>query len=214
MRYRVLLNTQLLRRFFGICIISLLGTLSTTLHAYSLELQWNAPSNQITAGYKLYYGTASRQYTNVSNAGTNLSYTVSNLVAGVPYYFAATDYDAQLQESDFSNEATWIGDGVLTLFIQPPALGSSTNPITLQFPENPGKTYTVQASADLITWTNIAVDIAPTNRFWSFQEASVYERRFYRLSIETNAVVQAQTVRTNYLGIQRFAPQRPAPALL
>ena len=214
MRSLVLLNTNLLRRFLGICIVSILGCFSTTLYGYSLELQWNAPSNQITAGYKLYYGTASGQYTNVADAGTNLYYTVSNLVAGVPYFFAATDYDNTQQESDFSNETSWIGDGVITLFMQPSTNGNPTNPITIQFPENPGKTYTVQASADLVLWTNVAVDVATTNRFWSFQEESIYPRRFYRLSIETNAVVQAQTVRTNYLGIQRFAPQRPAPPLL
>jgi len=56
------------------------------------------------AGYKLYYGTSSRNYSNNINVGMVTSYTVSGLAPGT-YYFTVTAYDASGNESGFSNEA-------------------------------------------------------------------------------------------------------------
>lgn len=58
-------------------------------------------------GYRIYYGAKSGTYTNSVSTGTNLTVTISNLVRGVKYFFAATAYDAGGMESAFSNEATF-----------------------------------------------------------------------------------------------------------
>lgn len=73
----------------------------------SVTLAWDAsPSTGITA-YRVYYGPASRTYTNfVSVPGTQLTAVVSNLVQGATYYFAATALAGEL-ESDFSNEVSY-----------------------------------------------------------------------------------------------------------
>ena len=49
-----------------------------------------------------------RAYTNSVDAGTNLSATVTNLVAGPTYYFSATAYDTNVPplESDYSDEVS------------------------------------------------------------------------------------------------------------
>jgi hypothetical protein len=77
----------------------------------SSQLVWDAPTtnpdgtplNGTLAGYKVYYGTASGNYTMVIDAGNVTSYDVSGLAAGT-YYFVVTAYDTVGSESPYSNE--------------------------------------------------------------------------------------------------------------
>lgn len=73
----------------------------------SVTLAWDASAgtNEI-AGYNIYYGTASRAYTVEISAGTALTCTISNLVRGSTYFFAATAVDAFGLESDYSDEVS------------------------------------------------------------------------------------------------------------
>src|SRR6185503_1851054 len=68
-------------------------------------LAWNANTETNIAGYKLYYGVASRTYTNVTTLGNVTTASVANLVEGRNYYFAITAYDSLGLESDYSTEA-------------------------------------------------------------------------------------------------------------
>jgi hypothetical protein len=74
----------------------------------SATLAWDAgaPSAGV-AGYFLYYGTASRSYSNRVDLGLATSAVVTNLAVGTTYYFATTAYTSAGLESDFSNEAVW-----------------------------------------------------------------------------------------------------------
>lgn len=69
-----------------------------------VNLSWQPSPDTNVIGYNIYYGTASRSYTNEVSLGNISSATISGLVGGVTYYFAATSYDATGDESDFSNE--------------------------------------------------------------------------------------------------------------
>ncbi len=91
---------------------SLTGSGVAAPPTYSATLSWQAPSTNadgspITdlAGYKIYYGTSSRQYTNSSDVGSNTTGTIQGLSAGT-YYFAVTAYDSYGNESGYSNEVT------------------------------------------------------------------------------------------------------------
>lgn len=70
------------------------------------KLAWDASPDASVRGYRVYWGAASRTYTNSLDAKSNLMATVSGLVEGITYYFAATAYDGDRVESVFSNEAT------------------------------------------------------------------------------------------------------------
>ena len=71
---------------------------------HALKVTWNPAEN--VAGYKVYWGTESRQYTGVLDVGnTNLA-TIPNLEANQLYFVAATSYNLLGVESDFSNEAS------------------------------------------------------------------------------------------------------------
>jgi Fibronectin type III domain len=62
--------------------------------AASLTLAWDPPSDGITAGYTLLYGTSSGSYPWQINIGMVTSYTVLNLSPGTNYYFVVRAYDA------------------------------------------------------------------------------------------------------------------------
>jgi translation elongation factor EF-1beta len=74
--------------------------------AGNVSLAWDASDSPGVAGYNVYYGVASGNYTSFISAGNVLGCTVSNLATGVTYFFAATAYDANGSESDFSDEAS------------------------------------------------------------------------------------------------------------
>src|ERR1017187_7582186 len=92
-------------------IIIALASLALTAHAATVQLAWDASNtgtNSPIANYKVYYGPASRTYTNTVSAGTNVTATVTNLSKGQTYFFAATATDTNNLESDFSNEVSWL----------------------------------------------------------------------------------------------------------
>ncbi len=67
----------------------------------------NADGTPLTdlAGYRVYYGTSSGNYSKMIDIGNVLTYTINNLVSGT-YYFAVTAYDSQNLESSYSNEVS------------------------------------------------------------------------------------------------------------
>lgn len=58
------------------------------------------------AGYKIYYGTAPGNYTQVINAGNVNTFQVTNLTGGTTYFFAISAYDITGNEGPLSNEAS------------------------------------------------------------------------------------------------------------
>jgi hypothetical protein len=70
----------------------------------SVTLAWNASTDPSVAGYNVYYGGASGNYTNEICAGNATDATISGLVEGTTYYFVATTYAASGMESSFSSE--------------------------------------------------------------------------------------------------------------
>jgi len=84
---------------------------AATASAGSTTLSWYPPTanedgTPLTdlAGYKIYYGTASRSYTQIIDVGNKTIQTVPNLSEGVTYYFAVTAYNTAQKESKYSNE--------------------------------------------------------------------------------------------------------------
>jgi hypothetical protein len=96
-------------RFFRV----LANTYSLTPHTNrgTVTLAWDyicGTSNDVT-GYRIYVGNASRAYSNVVSVSmcTNRTGTVSNIIPGVTYYFAATALAESALESDYSDELTY-----------------------------------------------------------------------------------------------------------
>jgi fibronectin type 3 domain-containing protein len=93
------------------------------LAAGTVTLAWDpSPATNAIASYNLYYGAGSATYTNVLAAGTNTTASVSNLVEGATYYFAATAVDTNGLESNYSTEVSTVIPVKLTN--QPPTLNA------------------------------------------------------------------------------------------
>ena len=148
--------------------------------AQTVTLGWNASVSSDVVGYNIYYGTNSGSYPNKIDAGEVTTFTISNLTAGVTYYFAATDYDAGGNESGYSSEISFLLPGILTL-----TQGANAGaPPVIQFPVAPGHWYEVQATTDLQSWASIwQTDVATANTWLQFTDpdSAAFSSRFYRL---------------------------------
>ncbi len=89
--------------------MSLIGLLlaSATALAAEVRLAWDPSPGPEVIGYRLYWGTQSRQYARSVDVGLVTTATIRELSAGTTYYFAATAYASRGLESDFSNEVQY-----------------------------------------------------------------------------------------------------------
>ena len=80
---------------------------TSAVHAAQISLEWDANGEPDLAGYTVYYGTSSGNYTASADVGNNTHCVISNLEPGVTYYLAATAYDSEGNESGFSDEIVY-----------------------------------------------------------------------------------------------------------
>jgi hypothetical protein len=98
---------------FSVLVISfvtfLLVSILTIQNAHSdqVALTWAPNPEPDLVGYRIYYGTSTRNYSFFIDVGNTTSYIAQGLEEGRPYYFAATAYDMAGNESDFSNEVVY-----------------------------------------------------------------------------------------------------------
>lgn len=139
---------------FGIRVSAVLVSLfvcSLAKATLSVPLDWNPNTDPSVAGYNVYYGSASHNYTNVINVGYTTNTVVGGLVEGQTYYFAVTAYTFDGLESDFSNEYIFLVPGRLTI-----TQGATpASPMQIRFPVAPGHWYELQQSVDLVSWLSI-----------------------------------------------------------
>ena len=106
----------------------------------SVTLTWNPSIATNVSGYKIYTGTASHNYSATNTTGLATNATISGLVEGQTYYFAASTYDSAGNQSTNSGEVSYVVPAVL-----PPGL----HPVTgLTVTANPGVPNSV-----ILSWT-------------------------------------------------------------
>lgn len=79
--------------------------------AATVTVAWDPNPEPTVAGYRLYYGTSSRYYTNSVDVSNSTRCTISALVEGVTYYMAVTAYDTSGNQSGYSNEIVYTVPG-------------------------------------------------------------------------------------------------------
>jgi len=111
-----------LRLFLGAL---LLASAFPALAQRTITLEWNPSPSADVVDYNVYYGDSARAYTNTVATGGGTTVTISNLVVGATYYFAATAVDVFAGESDYSEEISYtVSSSVLN---SPPTLDSLAN---------------------------------------------------------------------------------------
>lgn len=130
--------------FFSVCPLK--------AHAGQATLSWGASSSTAVTGYRLYYGTASGNYTQNVDAGNVTTFTVGNLTDGQTYYFAAKAYDAAGNLSGYSNETSAVISSVSKLTVTIGGVGGgsvNSNPAGIAC--STGSCYSDYASGTQVT---------------------------------------------------------------
>jgi len=89
-----------------VCSVAFLLLGAFAVAGATVSLAWYPSADTNVAGYSLFYGPASRQYTTCQDAGTNTSISVSGLADGQTYYFATATYNSSGAVSPYSNEVS------------------------------------------------------------------------------------------------------------
>ena len=79
----------------------------SSAQAVEVTLTWDDNHDPDLAGYRIYYGKATRNYSCHHDVGRMTHHTIVGLEAGMTYYFAATAYDSYGNESGFSEELVY-----------------------------------------------------------------------------------------------------------
>jgi hypothetical protein len=75
--------------------------------AHAVTLTWDASTGGNVAGYRVYYGAGSRNYTNNLNVANQTAAAVTGLRPGIQYFFSVVAYNTWGIESEFSNEISF-----------------------------------------------------------------------------------------------------------
>jgi len=130
----------------------------------SVTLAWDPSPNATVVDYKVYYGVATKVYTNAVDAGPTNVVTITNLASGIRYYFAATAIDNLGQESAYSVETNYVlstGNGMPTIT----AIGNQAivlDTTTIPLPFQVGDSQTPAANLTLSANANNAALVAPS----------------------------------------------------
>ena len=135
------------------------------------EFSWLPNTEPNLAGYRIHYGTASRTYTTTVDVGLpqpvdgRIHATVTGLIPGETYFFAATAYDASGGESDYSTEVS---------YTVPPA--SATPPVaadgSASGPEDSAITGQLEVSNSSGLPLQYAVQTGPASGTLSIEDAT------------------------------------------
>jgi hypothetical protein len=186
------------------------------LAAGALKASWNANTEPDLAGYKIYYGLSSGNYTISINVGKVTQYTVNQLTEGLVYYFVVTAYDTAGNESAYSQE---VSGQIPVVDHTPPALSNVRliNPTTVEVLFNePVGGASAQTKGNYIINKGIVVvgatlqsDTRTVNLTTSAHTAgetySLTVRNVADRAIPANAMSQAQTFTYTY----QVEDQRP-----
>ena len=141
----------------------------------SVTLAWNPSTSLDVVGYIIYYGTASRVYSDCVLVGNATSVTLSGLVPGTTYYFAATTVDILGNESEFSNEARYTMPVTAPVLTLSPGLGGQSG---FMVTGDVGQPYVVQRSTNLLDWISLKTNTVPF--LFTDTNAARFSNRFYR----------------------------------
>jgi hypothetical protein len=140
------------RQFFTILLFLLLAARPAA--AASVTLAWTPSANPAVTGFIIYYGTASRAYSQSLTVGNVTNATITGLTDGTAYFFSATTYDAGGRQSDFSQEVVYQIPAlpvtpVVTNTTPVPPPQTNTVPVVTNAPVDPSALPTLDPVTDI-----------------------------------------------------------------
>lgn len=135
-----------------------------------VSVAWDSNTETNLSGYRIFWGTNSRQYTASKSVGKVTKATINGLTWGQSYYFAATAFNRDCLESDFSNEVSFTHTNNVTFDMPLLPAQILTTSLTkevelngcgpsfyfdLEFRGRPGQTYQVQRRVEGGAWETV-----------------------------------------------------------
>ncbi len=153
----LLFHSKIYLQFIALVLfICILLPLNGSAHAAQVTLTWDPNTEPDVAGYRIYYGFASDQYSNRIDVGNQTSYTVASLAGGETYYFAATVYDQEGNESDFSDEVAFQAPVPCTFSVSPASqsFAADGGPAAINVTTQSGCTWVTVSNASWLVITS------------------------------------------------------------
>ena len=168
--------------------VFLVESSKTFLTLNVVTLAWNPSPDSGPVRYFLRWGLSISGCTNQFDVGNKLTAVIGGLRTDVCYVFQVVAYDGVGNESPPSNQIEYTPRSRpklnLSLDNKNPASG-----LTLSFNGNPGNTYSIEATEDLVHWQVIRTTNCATRATMSLQftDVATYPRRFYRVAGRSNS---------------------------
>lgn len=166
-----------LTTLFLFAALTALAQLQPTNPPPRVTLAWDQSPDPEVVSYRLYYGVASRFYTNSIDASAT-QIQVQLPARGVTYYFAVTAVAGNGLESDFSAEISYTPP----VPPAPPAWLMLSDGRRITGTGEPNRAYAVERSTDLSSWEEVAQATADASgRFSAADPNPPGAMGFYRL---------------------------------
>ncbi len=170
---------------FGAVVFSL-SCCSAAFGDRSISLEWSPSPSTDVSGYRIYYGTTNAIITNSLDAGPEFSTMISGLQEGQTYFFFATAYDLEGNES-IPSDPVWYTVPTSSLAVSSGKIALSrskqSDAMIINFLASPGFTYQVQATQDFQSWVTVGTVTNAANGTVQVQDtgARFFSQRFYRI---------------------------------
>jgi hypothetical protein len=144
---------------------------------YHVDLAWNASPSPEVSHYRIHFGTTSGTYTEIIEVGNVTQAMVPGLENGVTYFFAVGAVSPTGEESELSNEVSYL-PGIHKTGLHTTATGE----VVVTVRGLIGQSYEIEASEDLETWTLISTVTVGESGSLQFTDpqAADFPKRFYR----------------------------------
>lgn len=138
----------------------------------SVTLAWNPNTETNLAGYRLYWGHASRQYATHVEVPVPLTFVTVAVEPGTQYWFAVTAFATDGLESDYSDEVSYTSPGTA-----PDPAGPPPPPTLLVYSKEKGLLWwpvlaeyvdTLETTTDFVTWVHVLGPYAPRSGGYSY----------------------------------------------
>ncbi len=94
---------------FHTVLLTLVFLLLFPFSSFAVTLSWNPSTDNIgVTGYKIYMGVATGIYDSNIDVGDVTSYDLGDPTDVLTHYYVVTAYDAAGNESDYSNEVSYL----------------------------------------------------------------------------------------------------------
>jgi hypothetical protein len=175
---------SLVRALHVLAVMAIVSYACTAYANSDPRLEWDPSLEVNVAGYRVYNGENSHNYTHFVDVGLQTSVPLTNFGAGVTHYLAVTAYDVDQIESPMSEEVIYTPrvDGISSELITF-NFGTSSDLTAIEFAGHAGQRCRVVVSSDLNEWHAVHTENFSRDETGSYYEAgsSSYSKRFFRV---------------------------------